>query len=80
MTDEYKELKKIERALHDAVDLYMNNSAPMGFLKMKMDALIERLKNHNGVIKSGKEDELEEIVVKAKTRAKAVKVKVKAMA
>ncbi|KAK9085112.1 hypothetical protein Sjap_025523 [Stephania japonica] len=50
MTDEYKEFKEIERALHETVDLSKNNPVRMGFLKMKMDAIIEMVKNHNGVI------------------------------
>ncbi|KAK9093884.1 hypothetical protein Scep_025353 [Stephania cephalantha] len=50
MTDEYKKFKEIERALHEAVDLCANNPARLGFLKTEMEALIERVKNYNGVI------------------------------
>ncbi|KAK9132460.1 hypothetical protein Scep_011988 [Stephania cephalantha] len=50
MTDEYKEFKDIARALHETVDMCTNNPARMGFFKTKMDALIERVKNHIGVI------------------------------
>ncbi|KAK9168754.1 hypothetical protein Syun_000894 [Stephania yunnanensis] len=50
MTDEYKKFKEIERALHEAVDLCANNPARLGFLKKEMEALIERVKNYNGVI------------------------------
>ncbi|KAK9098198.1 hypothetical protein Syun_025243 [Stephania yunnanensis] len=79
MTDECKKFKEIERALHEAVDLCANNPARLGFLKIEMEALIERIltmfvvEGGRGRIvsdQSWKDEELEEIVVEDKVEAK----------
>ncbi|KAK9132606.1 hypothetical protein Scep_012134 [Stephania cephalantha] len=83
MIDEFKEFKEIKCVLHEAVDLCTNNPARMGFLKTKMDAPIERIltmfvveggRGRSVLDKPEKDEELEEIVVKAK----AVEAKAKA--
>ncbi|KAK9092260.1 hypothetical protein Syun_027171 [Stephania yunnanensis] len=75
ITYEYKKFKEIERALHEAVDLCANNPAQLGFLKTEIEALIEMIltmfvvEGCRGRIvsdQSGKEEELEEIVVNDK--------------
>ncbi|KAK9126222.1 hypothetical protein Scep_015068 [Stephania cephalantha] len=94
MTDEYKKFKEIERALHEAVDLCANNPAILGHniwvmilvFKILIMSLFEILtmfvveggRGRTILDQSGKEEELEEIVVKDKVEAKAVKAKVKA--
>ncbi|KAK9104925.1 hypothetical protein Scep_021769 [Stephania cephalantha] len=85
MTDEYKKFKEIERALHEAVDLH-NIWVMILVFKILIMSLFEILtmfvveggRGRTVLDQSGKEEELEEIVVKDKVEAKAVKAKVKA--
>ncbi|KAK9100622.1 hypothetical protein Scep_024052 [Stephania cephalantha] len=72
MTDEYKKFKEIEHALHEAVDLYTNNPVRLGFHPNHVT-----IRDLNYVRCRGRE-ELEEIIVKGKAEAKAIKAKVKA--
>ncbi|KAK9169284.1 hypothetical protein Syun_001424 [Stephania yunnanensis] len=62
-TDEYKKFKEIEHALHEAILTV---------------SVVEGGRGRTISDQSGKEEELEEIVVKSKVEAKAVKAKVKA--